>query len=181
MMAEDLVAIEEKAIAYGLIPPGTVLSEAELQRLILHSGFSTRETVTETSGRGVGMDIVNDRIKGLKGRLDISSAYGEGSQFTVHVPARSGVAHALVVQASGDLVAIPLEQITTIVAAGLAEFTVKGENVYVTYQEQRLPAFVLGQWLNLEHLSANDVIEKEFEWIPVLVHGAKGECLNFCV
>ena len=72
----DLAAIEAKALSFGLIASAGSLSETDLQRLILQPGFSTRDSVTETSGRGVGMDIVNDRITGLKGRLDIDSSLG---------------------------------------------------------------------------------------------------------
>lgn len=143
----DLAAIEAKALSFGLISSAGSLSETELQRLILQPGFSTRDAVTETSGRGVGMDIVNDRITSLKGRLEIDTTYGLGSTFTVHVPVSSGVAHALVVECKGEAVALPLEQISSIVAAGLAEFSVTDTGVQLEYAGQNYPAFALAQWL----------------------------------
>jgi chemotaxis protein histidine kinase CheA/CheY-like chemotaxis protein len=170
----DLAAIEDKAVAYGLIDASGDLSEAELQRLILRPGFSTRDAVTETSGRGVGMDVVNDRINGLKGRLDIESAYGLGCCFTVVVPATSGVAHALVVKSAGESVALPLEQVHSIVAAGMAQFSSNAGAVTVAYAGQHYPAHVLAQWLDLEHHDAQQVLARAAQWIVVLARGATG-------
>ncbi len=170
----DLSAIEAKALSFGLIPSVGSLSEAELQGLILQPGFSTRESVTETSGRGVGMDIVNDRITGLKGRLDIDSAIGLGSTFTVHVPVSSGVAHALVVQCMGEAVALPLEQVNSIVAAGLATFSINDVGVQIEYEGQQYPAYALAQWLELDDVSAQDIIQRSQSWIIVLAKVAAG-------
>ena len=170
----DLAAIEDKAVAYGLIDASGDLSEPELQRLILRPGFSTRDAVTETSGRGVGMDIVNDRINGLKGRLDIESAYGLGCCFTVHVPATSGVAHALVVKSAGESVALPLEQVDSILAAGMAQFSSSGGKVSIAYEDQHYPAHVLAQWLELEHPDTEQVLARAGQWIVVLAKGAAG-------
>jgi chemosensory pili system protein ChpA (sensor histidine kinase/response regulator) len=178
----DLEAIEAKALSFGLMASAGSLSEAELQRLILQPGFSTRDAVTETSGRGVGMDIVNDRITGLKGRLEIDSSLGLGSTFTVHVPVSSGVAHALVVQCTGEAIALPLEQVDTIVAAGLAQFsqsdkadeTAHEASVHIEYAGQSYPAFSLSQWLGLDDVSPVDIMRRADAWIVVLAKGATG-------
>ena len=170
----DLVAIEAKAVSYGLIDAPGVLNEVELQRLILQPSFSTRENVTETSGRGVGMDIVNDRITGLKGRLEIDSTIGLGSSFTVHVPVSSGVAKALVVECAGEAIALPLEQVDSIVAAGLAQFSVSGSGVQLQVAGQTCPAFALAQWLELEDFSTDDILQRAATWIVVLAKGTTG-------
>jgi chemotaxis protein histidine kinase CheA len=170
----DLEAIEAKALNFGLIASAGSLSVTELQRLILQPGFSTRDAVTETSGRGVGMDIVNDRITGLKGRLEIDSSFGLGSTFTVHVPVSSGVAHALVVQCAGEAVALPLEQVDSIVAAGLGEFSASDAGVQLSYAGQTYPAFSLAQWLDLEDVSLADTMQRAASWIVVLTKGAAG-------
>jgi chemotaxis protein histidine kinase CheA/ActR/RegA family two-component response regulator len=170
----DLAAIEAKALNFGLIDSAGSMNETDLQRLILRPGFSTRDAVTETSGRGVGMDIVNDRITGLKGRLEIDSSAGLGSTFTVHVPVSSGVAHALVVQCAGEAVALPLEQVNSIVAAGLAQFSVVDGRIQLVYGEQHYPAFALAQWLNVDDISAADIMQRRDAWIIVLAKGANG-------
>jgi chemosensory pili system protein ChpA (sensor histidine kinase/response regulator) len=170
----DLAAIEAKALGFGLIDSAGSLNETDLQRLILQPGFSTRDAVTETSGRGVGMDIVNDRITGLKGRLEIDSSLGLGSTFTVHVPVSSGVAQALVVQCAGETVALPLEQVDSIVAAGLAQFTLVDGSVQIEYASQHYPAFALAQWLALDDISPPDIMQRSKTWIIVLAKGATG-------
>ena len=170
----DLVAIEAKAVSYGLIDAPGVLNETDLQRMILQPGFSTRENVTETSGRGVGMDIVNDRITGLKGRLEIDSTIGLGSSFTVHVPVSSGVAKALVVECAGEAIALPLEQVDSIVAAGLAQFSVSGNGIQLEYADHVYPAYSLAQWLELEDFSTDDMLQRAATWIVVLAKGSTG-------
>ena len=170
----DLVAIEAKAVSYGLIDGVGAMTEPELARLILHPGFTTRDKVTETSGRGVGMDIVNDRITALKGRLDIDSADGLGSFFTVHVPVSSGVAQALVVECAGEWVALPLEQVHSIVAAGLAEFHAEAGAINIHFDNEVYPAYALAQWLEVEEYSAEEILERTPKWIVVLAHGSSG-------
>ena len=170
----DLVAIEAKAVSYGLIDAVGAMTEAELARLILHPGFTTRDKVTETSGRGVGMDIVNDRITALKGRLDIDSADGLGSFFTVHVPVSSGVAHALVVECAGESVALPLEQVHSIVAAGLAEFHADTAGIKINYDDVVYPAYPLAQWLEVEDYTTEETLERASKWIVVLAKGSTG-------
>jgi chemotaxis protein histidine kinase CheA/ActR/RegA family two-component response regulator len=170
----DLVTIEAKAISFGLIDTAGALNESELQRLILQPGFSTRDSVTETSGRGVGMDIVNDRITGLKGRLEIDSTIGLGSSFTVYVPVSSGVAQALVVQCAGETIALPREQIDSIVAAGVAQFSVNDHGIQLEYAGQTYPAFSLAQWLDLEAASTDELLQRAATWIVVLAKGATG-------
>jgi chemotaxis protein histidine kinase CheA/ActR/RegA family two-component response regulator len=170
----DLKVIEAKALNFGLVESAGSLTETELQRLILQPGFSTRDNVTETSGRGVGMDIVNDRITGLKGRLEIDSSLGLGSSFTVHVPVSSGVAQALVVQCAGETIALPLEQIDSIAAPGSAQFGVGDEGIQLEYGGNVYPAFVLSQWLALEDASSADMLERSQSWTIVLAKGATG-------
>ena len=174
----DLVAIEAKAVEYGLIKANSNLSESELQRLILQAGFSTREAVTETSGRGVGMDIVNDRITGLKGRLDITSNYGQGCQFTLHVPVTSGVALALVVECAGEQVALAQDQIISIVAADLGEFSMAGSassnDVSMRVDDVAYPAYLLANWLDFDAVTPEGVIERSSKWIAVLAKGVHG-------
>ncbi len=174
----DLVAIEAKAVEYGLIKANSNLSESELQRLILQAGFSTREAVTETSGRGVGMDIVSDRITGLKGRLDITSNYGQGCQFTLHVPVTSGVALALVVECAGEQVALAQDQIISIVAADLGEFSMAGSassnDVSMRVDDVAYPAYLLANWLDFDAVTPEGVIERSSKWIAVLAKGVHG-------
>ncbi len=148
----DLPAIYDKAIEYGLITAGAKLTEDEMRRLILRPGFSTKREVTEVSGRGVGMDVVNDRVAGLKGRLDIQSSAQGGSRFIVRVPVSSGAAQALIVQCAQEEVALPSDQVVQALAADEVEMIqVEGSSLpHVRHLGQDYPAYSLGVWLGFE-------------------------------
>jgi chemotaxis protein histidine kinase CheA len=117
----DLPVIHAKALALGLIGADAEPDADTISRLILLPGFSTRSAVTDVSGRGVGMDVVAERLRAMKGHLDIATAPLEGSTFTLRVPATTGAAHALVVEVGGERVALPTEAVVTGLAAGQAE------------------------------------------------------------
>ena len=169
----DLERISDKAVSFGLVAKGAKLSDAELRRLILRPGFSTRDKVTEVSGRGVGMDVVNDRVTALKGRLDIDSTQQQGSRFTLHVPVSSGVAHALIVQCAQESVAIASDQVVTVLPAGLGGLTQQGLQMMLAHDGQQLPVFVLAQWLGFEDRSTLSLIDAARR-LPVIVRGANG-------
>ena len=89
-------AIRRRATENGLIGAGEMPSQAELAKLIFHPGFSTRETASEVSGRGVGMDIVATTIQQLRGRIEIDSVAGQGTTIRLLVPLRTGIEHIMV-------------------------------------------------------------------------------------
>ncbi len=146
----DLPTVYDKAVEYGLIAAGTKLSEDELRRLILRPGFSTKGEVTEVSGRGVGMDVVNDRVTGLKGRLDIDSTPFEGSTFTLHVPVSSGATQSLVVSCSQEWVALPADQVVQAMAADEVIVVDVQGTPQLDYQGTHYPVYDLSVWLGFE-------------------------------
>jgi len=103
----DLAAIRRQAAARGLAEAPEALSDAAAARLVLLPGFSTRESVSQLSGRGVGLDVVNERVRRLKGRLDIRSEPGVGTEFSIRLPASLVSLHCLLLRAGGALVAVP--------------------------------------------------------------------------
>ena len=170
----DLPAIVEKALSFGLLAPGAQLSDAELRRLILQPGFSTRNKVTEVSGRGVGMDVVNDRVSALKGRLDIDSQPLRGSRFTLHVPVTSGVTHALIVQCAQESIGLSADQIVTILPPSASVIQNVGESLQLMHEDDWLPAFVLSNWLGFEEDTRQRNEAELALKVPVLVKGADG-------
>lgn len=170
----DLARIAEKAVAFGLVAADAQLSESDLRRLILQPGFSTRERVTEVSGRGVGMDVVNDRIAALKGRLDIDSTPFAGSRFTLRVPVSSGVTHALIVQCAQEPVALSVDQVIVVLPAGQGELMLDGKQLVLVHESQHYPAFVLSHWLGFEEAFAKVSPQQSAHRLPVLVRGTDG-------
>ena len=82
----DREKIIAKAVQKGLVRGGTVLSDAEAFHLIFEAGFSTAETITDISGRGVGMDVVRKHVQKLRGRIEVESGAGLGTTFRIIVP-----------------------------------------------------------------------------------------------
>ena len=111
----NLDAVRRKAIERGLMDAGADLSEHEILQFILEAGFSTAEKVTQISGRGVGMDVVNAEVKQLGGSMSIDSVGGEGTTFRIRLPFTVSVNRALMVLSGEDLYAIPLNTIEGIV------------------------------------------------------------------
>ena len=96
----------------GLIEDGERLSNQEVYRLVFESGFSTAESVTDLSGRGVGMDIVRRNIDALRGTIDINSREGEGATITIRLPLTLAIIEGFSVVAAGETYVIPLEMIS---------------------------------------------------------------------
>jgi len=111
----DIDRVRNKAIERYLMNADAVLSDQEVLQFILYAGFSTAETVTQISGRGVGMDVVNSEIKQMGGSIVINSEAGKGASFTVRVPFTVSVNRALMVNIGEDRYAIPLNTIEGIV------------------------------------------------------------------
>jgi len=103
----DTERIFTRAVAQGLVPDGTQLSAPEIHELIFRPGFSTADRVTELSGRGVGMDVVRRNIQMLRGRVDIQTARGQGTTFSLHLPLTLAIVDGLVLRVGGDRFVIP--------------------------------------------------------------------------
>ncbi len=111
----DINRVRQKAIERNLINDNTELSDQEILQFILHAGFSTAETITQISGRGVGMDVVNSEIRLMGGSIAINSELGQGTVFTIRVPFTVSVNRALMINMGEDRYAIPLNTIEGIV------------------------------------------------------------------
>jgi len=99
--------IREKAEANGLLLPGVEPTETLLAQMIFAAGFSTAETVSEVSGRGVGMDVVKSEISALGGRIDITSVAGAGTSFNIYLPLTLAMTQAVMIQAAKHDYALP--------------------------------------------------------------------------
>lgn len=161
----DLPTIYDKAVEYGLIQAGTSLTEDEVRRLILRPGFSTKGEVTEVSGRGVGMDVVNDRVSGLKGRLEIESSPYGGSRFIVRVPVSTGATQALIVRCAEQEVALSSDQVLQALAADEVQIVKReGGALVLHYLGQEYPVYALGVWLGFD-----DAFELQSKAKPVVL------------
>ncbi|MGZ4201620.1 MAG: hybrid sensor histidine kinase/response regulator, partial [Thermoleophilaceae bacterium] len=113
----DVEKVKAKAIEKGSLTAEAAegMSEREALWLIFRSGFSTKQEVTDLSGRGVGMDVVREHIERLHGMIDVESTLGEGSKFTLSVPLSVATTRCLLVQAGGQTFGIPITNVERIV------------------------------------------------------------------
>jgi len=103
----DPARIAKKAIERGLIETAAGMAEADILALIFEPGFSTRDEVTDVSGRGVGMDVVKRGVEALKGRIEISSKIGEGTTFSLHLPLTLAITDGMLVRVGSQRYVIP--------------------------------------------------------------------------
>jgi two-component system sensor histidine kinase and response regulator WspE len=106
----DMQKLRAAVVARGLASADTCasLSESELFEFLLLPGFSLASTVTEISGRGVGLDIVRNMLKQLRGTVQVSSRHGKGTRFQLQLPLTLSVVRALLVEVGGEPYALPL-------------------------------------------------------------------------
>ncbi|MFK7912383.1 MAG: Hpt domain-containing protein [Pseudomonadales bacterium] len=117
----DVESVRAKAVERGLMDADSDLSDDEVLQFVLAAGFSTAKSVTQISGRGVGMDVVHSEVKQLGGSISISSKPGKGTRFALRLPFTVSVNRALMVSVGDDLYAIPLNTIEGIVLLGPQE------------------------------------------------------------
>jgi two-component system chemotaxis sensor kinase CheA len=112
----DTEKLKRKAVDRGVInqQEAEKMSDADAVNLIFYSGLSTAETVSETSGRGVGMDAVKSAVDGMKGSLEIETAPGTGTTFRMRLPLTLAVIKALLFEVSGRLYAVPVPAIAEV-------------------------------------------------------------------
>lgn len=106
--------IRAKAVEHGLIAADATLTEAQTLALVFEPGFSTTDTVTELSGRGVGMDVVRRTIESLRGKIDIDSAPGLGTTVTLRLPLTLAIIDGLLVEVAGERYTLPLSSVQEI-------------------------------------------------------------------
>lgn len=141
----DFPAIRQRAIERKLISADQVLSQDELARLILLPGFSTRDQVSEVSGRGVGMDVVRDWITSMNGTINISSRTGQGCTIELRFAASLSTMQSLVVEVGGQRFALPSLHIERAVPRGIGNFERVGDKLVYHHGKRIMDGRLLGE------------------------------------
>lgn len=143
----NVEAVRKKAIEQGLISADdTSLKPLDIMQYIFNAGLSTSASVTQISGRGVGMDVVQSEVKQLGGIVSVDSELGKGSRFTMRLPMTVTVSDALVVKANDKNFAIPLVQIERVVR-------VNTETVYAFHSSNQPTIEIDGQPYRMRYLN----------------------------
>lgn len=108
----DRKRILEKARRIGLVSAKEDVRDEDIYNLVFHAGFSTAESVTDLSGRGVGLDVVRRNIDNLRGTVEITSAAGKGSTVTIRLPLTLAIIEGFSVKVASEVFIVPLEHVT---------------------------------------------------------------------
>jgi two-component system chemotaxis sensor kinase CheA len=146
----DLPKIRERAIINGLIQEHEQLSENELKQMIFAPGFSTADKVSDISGRGVGLDIVQSSVWALQGEIQIESVPGLGTTFRLVFPLHLKYDQSFLVRIGGQNFAIPTEEVLETLELELSQITCFGTRVYCDLHGEKLPLLNLCQALRLK-------------------------------
>jgi len=155
----DSEALKRKAVEKGLITPeaASAMSHAEACRLVFLPGLSTAKKVTEVSGRGVGMDVVRNNIRGLQGTVDIVSEPGSGTTFSIKLPTSLIVSKGILLEASGQEYILPLTAIRDMVKIPTAEAHTYNGHLMARIRGEVYSLFSLAEVFGLPPRSAEEL------------------------
>ncbi len=117
--------------------------DRELSQFLFQSGFSTRDTVTEISGRGVGLDVVWTNVERIKGRIKIESEPGKGTAFILRIPMSLSTLQGLFVYSNKDKFLVPSQHIVDIIYRKRSEYITLQNQRYIRLESQLIPCFSL--------------------------------------
>ncbi|MGJ4747343.1 chemotaxis protein CheA [Leptospira sp. SA-E8] len=140
--------IRQKAIEKGLIDPAQVLNEQEIFNLIFQPGFSTAESVTSLSGRGVGMDVVLRNIESLRGSVNVQSEFGKGSVFSIRLPLTLAIIDGFLVRACDSYFVVPMDWVRETMESEL-QLLPEEISGSINLRGEVLPILHLGRFLGL--------------------------------
>ncbi|WP_035798735.1 hybrid sensor histidine kinase/response regulator [Crocosphaera chwakensis] len=147
----DLEKIAKKAVEAGLVTPEqvAVMTKEALQDIIFEPGFSTASQVSELSGRGVGLDVVREQLRALKGTVSVSSISGKGTTFTLRLPFTLTISKLLVCLIQqhnyhqGSAIALPSDSIEEIIMPEPEQIKTSGDQRFLAWQKHIIPIYPL--------------------------------------
>jgi len=146
----DTEAVRGRAIEKGIVAADAHLTEAETYALIFQPGFSTAKTVTDVSGRGVGMDVVRQRVDSLRGSIDVASKRGEGTEVTLRLPLTLAIIDGLLVSVDESYFVLPLANTLECIELTSADIQRANGKHMATVRGELIPYIRLRQYFNIE-------------------------------
>ncbi|MGN1160467.1 MAG: chemotaxis protein CheW [Lachnospiraceae bacterium] len=172
----DTEAVKNKAIERGVVTPEQAdnMSEKDIIDLLFHAGFSTAKTVSDVSGRGVGLDVVKSKIESLSGEVEVKTKLGEGSTFIIRLPLTLAIIQALMVVVGGEKYAISLGSIQTIEDIPVSDIKFVQAKEVIHLRGSVIPLIRLDKMLDTQSVKGPDenlmvVIVKKGEKLAGLV------------
>ena len=146
----DADAVRARAVQNGLVAADAILTEAEVFSFILMPGFSTAKQVTDVSGRGVGMDVVNQHVEALRGRIEIASKVGSGASVTLRLPLTLAIIDGLLVRVGQDFFVLPLANTLECVELTSQDIEKANGKHVATIREELVPYIRLRDFFDID-------------------------------
>lgn len=145
----DVQKIKAKAVEKGLISQAEArdMSDYDALQLMFRPGFSTAQTISDVSGRGVGLDVVKTKIESLGGRVEVESQLGSGTRFIISLPLTLAIISVLLVIANGHKYAIPLGLVDQTTLVQFKELEMVHDQLTMKYRDSLIPFFFLNDLL----------------------------------
>ena len=154
----DRDALLRKAIERGLVNDSDCLSDQEILNLVFASGFSTAATVTDVSGRGVGMDVVRRNVEALQGSVSISSERGRGSKVTIRLPLTLAILDGLSIRVQDTVYIVPILSVVESFQPKCSDIRkIAGVSEVVTVRDEVVPLLRLSELLGTQSESTETV------------------------
>jgi two-component system chemotaxis sensor kinase CheA len=163
----DREAVRRRAETLGLLRAApsaadpSPLDDDALLEIIAHPGFSTASSVSRVSGRGVGVDVVNTRVRALGGQLELETIAGVGTLFTMRLPASLAITRALLVQVAGETFALPAAQVEEALVWH-DELAAPGAQA-ISLRDERIPLVALEEVFGLERAESGGAGDADLE------------------
>ncbi|MFK7894908.1 MAG: chemotaxis protein CheA [Myxococcota bacterium] len=167
----DLASVARRALDAGLIHPDLIddLPPEEVVGFIFHAGLSTAQSVSEVSGRGVGMDAVKATIESLGGDVELRTEHGRGTTTLLYVPITAAVQRVLLAGIAEERVAIPIAKVERILEVSADAIEEAAGESFVLVDDEPLPVLTLANQLRIE------VSEGEGGGVPIVLTDVRGE------
>ncbi|HEY9051983.1 MAG TPA: hybrid sensor histidine kinase/response regulator, partial [Gammaproteobacteria bacterium] len=154
----DIETIRKKVLDKKLVNKAMAdkLSKSELLDFLFLPAFSTRDQVTEISGRGVGLDVVHDTLQELRGKVHSSTELGKGMQISMILPLTLSVIRSLMVKVNNELYAFPLASIHNLVKIFKSDISILEDKQYITLDDQHIGLIHCAQILGFQNAYSGD-------------------------
>ena len=172
----DVEKIKRKALEQGQLTEeqAEYMTEKDAIDLLFMPAFSTAEKISDVSGRGVGLDVVKNKIEGLGGDVEVVSKLGEGTTFIVRLPLTLAIIQALMVEVSGEKYALPLNSIVTVEEILPEDIRYVHTKEVINLRGSVIPLVRLNEVLDIDPIEKDeDAIEDEGEIVVIVKKGDK--------
>ncbi len=143
----NLDKVKETALQKGILLEEEIknLTDEQLMKLIFLPGFSTKESVTEISGRGVGLDVVKTKIAGLNGDITVDSVLNKGCRVTIKVPLSMSTLKTFIICVNDQKYAIPINAVKYVKQVNMGEIINKDNQKYIIFEDNPVPVYNLSE------------------------------------